>query len=84
MSTVLATDRIPLLELHLLVALPAEILRCGTSFVYGGAEGGPGGGAGGGGLAGTNVEGRSVGFVGCHFGGLGLRFGCGFGGVWGV
>ncbi len=80
MPTILATNWIPLLELHLLVALATEILRCGTSVVDGGAEGGAGGGAGGGGLAGTNVEGRSVGFVGCHLGGLGLRFG----GVWGV
>jgi hypothetical protein len=81
MPTILATDRISLLKLHLLVALATEILRCGTSVVDGGAEGGAGGGAGCGGLARADEEGGDVGFVGCHGWGLVMRFGCGVRGV---
>lgn len=84
MSTVLATDRITLFQLHLLVALATEILRCRTSVVDGGAEGGAGGGAGCGGLARADEEGGDVGFVGCHGWGLGMGFECGVGGGWRV
>jgi len=84
MPTILATNRIPFLQLHLLIALPTEILRCGTSFVDGGTEGGAGGGASGGGLAGADEEGGDVSFVGCHVGVLGMRFGGGFGGLKGL
>jgi len=79
MPTVLAPNGIPLLQLYLLVALPAEILRCRTSVVHGGTEGGAGGGAGGSasgsGLARAGGDRGDVDFVGRHFYLIGTRFG---------
>lgn len=71
MPTVLAPNGITLLQLHLLVALPTEILRCRTSVVDGGTEGGAGSGTGGGGLAGASGVRRSISFMGCHVGEIG-------------